>query len=463
MASSNISGLGKTMCELDASKHVASLVGANRQRNVARFAFDDVRPISRIGIVGAGVMGSIVAASAVSHGIPVAITDLSEEALDRLPGAIEEAMRAESADSADAMPAKVADLVTRTTNLEDVSSCDLIVESIVENVTTKRNFYSVLEKICPDDKLIVSNTSTLPIAELAAHFRCPQRFCGLHYFPAIGQRKMLEVIPGAKTDSLTTASVVRYSEQVDRIPIVVADGRGFLVNRILMAYMNAGIRLALAGVDIEAIEAAAADFDMIMGPIRLYDEVGLDVALQCGWSFSADSETLIVRTPVIVRLMKLKHLGRKAGRGFFIHQSTNEDERVGGINPKAREILESQIESRSELTPRQTMSAITLPMIIEATKLLESGRAESAEQLDLAVMCGFGFPASRGGPLFWADQLGAARIVNELDSLRHIGPHLEPTALLIEHAQNNLSFYERESSQQDGSAQASSEAIRNAS
>lgn len=461
MTSSNTFGPGKTMCELTASTHLAALVEENSRRNDLRFAGTEARPIKRVGIVGAGVMGSVVAASAVVHGIPVVITDQNPAALESVSAAIEAAIRPELVAPQARSNEQVTDLVSLTADLSDVAACDLIVESIVENVTTKRTFYSGLEKLCPDDTLIVSNTSTLPIAELAAHLKYPQRFCGLHFFPPIGARKMLEVIPGATTNDLTTASIVRYCQQVARIPIVVADGRGFLVNRILMSYMNAGLRLALAGVGIHAIEAAAARFEMSMGPIRLYDEVGLDVAMQCGWSFSAESETLIVRTPTIVRLMKAKHLGRKAGRGFFVHQSQDTSERVGDVNPKALEVLESQIESRVELAPDDVLAAIILPMVIEATKLLETGRAESARQVDLAIMCGIGFPASRGGPLYWADQIGAQQIVATLERLKHLGPHLAVPPLLLDAAKSNRSFYEHDSNSQDARMPAKSEAVRN--
>ncbi|MEO8498650.1 MAG: 3-hydroxyacyl-CoA dehydrogenase family protein, partial [Planctomycetota bacterium] len=234
-------------------------------------------------------------------------------------------------------------------------------------------------------------------------------------------------------------------------------GRGFVVNRILMAYMSAGIRLAMRGVDINAIESAALAFGMRMGPIRLYDEVGLDVALQCGWSLSADSDTLVARTPSVVRLIKAKHLGRKAGRGFFIHEAADGSEQVGDVNPKALQLIESEIESRVDLSPAEIQAAITLPMVIEATKLLEIERAHSPGQVDLAVMCGFGFAPSRGGPLYWADQVGAARIVAALKSLEHVGPHLCPTQLLLDTAKHGGRFYDRNNRGGEPTADSSSD------
>lgn len=461
MTSSETLVLGRMMSESEASRHVAVLVEQNHRRNLACYRVHEASPIERLGIVGAGVMGSIVAASAIGYGVPVVITDQNPEALASIRQAVQTRIQAECLDSPPDVSQRVAELVSVTRNLAEVAACDLVVESIVENITAKRNFYSALEKLCRDETLIVSNTSTLPITELAAHLRQPQRFCGLHYFPPIGEQKMLEIIPSAKTNDAATARLIQFSDRIGRIPVVVADGRGFLVNRILMAYMSAGIRLLMQGVEIEAIESAALAFGMRMGPIRLYDEVGLDVALHCGFSLSADSDTLVARTPIVVRLIKARHLGCKAGRGFFIHEVSDSSEQVGTVNPKALQLIESEIESRENLSPAEIEAALTLPMVIEAAKLLDIGRAHSSGQLDLAVMCGFGFAPSRGGPLYWADQVGADRIVKLLKTLQHLGPHLLPTQSLHDAAEHRQRFYDRNNVELGNPAAHSSPDVRN--
>lgn len=229
---------GKPMSESAASAHLTALIRANHQRNNLRYDIESSQPLDRVGIVGAGVMGSIVGASAIRHDVPIVITDQNPEALTTIKQGIRRRIHSESVEPIPDIDERLADLVTVTSRLEDVAACDLVVESIVENVTTKRNFYIGLEKLCDDDTIIVSNTSTLPIAELAAHLRHPHRFCGLHYFPPIGEQKMVEVIPSSKTSEVVTSRLVKFSERIGRLPIVVADGRGFVVNRILMAYMS---------------------------------------------------------------------------------------------------------------------------------------------------------------------------------------------------------------------------------
>jgi hypothetical protein len=142
-------------------------------------------------------------------------------------------------------------------------------------------------------------------------------------------------------------------------------------------------------------------------------------------------------------MIKARQLGCKTGRGFFIHEVADNSEQVGDVNPKARQLIESAIESRIDLSPAEIEAAITLPMVIEATKLLEIERAHSAGQIDLAVMCGIGFAPLRGGPLYWADQVGADRIVEALKPLEYLGPHLCPTQLLLNAAKHHLRFYDR--------------------
>jgi len=443
MTSSDTMVPRRTMSESEASRHLAALVEENHRQNHARYRVGEASAIERVGIIGAGVMGSVVAASALGYGIPVVITDQNPEALAGVKREIPNRMHAEGFDSLTDIDERIARLVSVTPNLAEVAACELVVESIVEIVTAKRNLYSELEKLCSDETLIVSNTSTLPITELAAHLRRSERFSGLHYFPPIGARKMLEVIPSSRTTEGTTARLARFSERIGRIPVVVADGRGFVVNRILMAYMNAGLRLLMQGVDMTAIDAAGVAFGMRVGPIRLYDEVGIDVAMQCGWSFSSDSDSLIVRTPIIVRMMKAKQLGRKTGRGFYVYEATDGSEQAGDVNPQAMKIVQPQVESRVDLSPAEIEAAIILPMVIEATKLLEIKRAQSAAQLDLAVMCGIGFATSSGGPLYWADLVGAERIVKAIESLQHLGPHLHPTQTLLDAAKHRRRFYDR--------------------
>jgi 3-hydroxyacyl-CoA dehydrogenase len=251
---------------------------------------------------------------------------------------------------------------------------------------------------------------------------------------------MLEIIPGNRTDDRTTAALVGFSETLGRIPVLVADGRGFLVNCLLMAYMNAAMKLLLAGVDVREIERAALGFGMRVGPIHFYDLIGLDVALNSAFSLAAESDAMVSRSPVMLRLIKAKMLGRKTGAGFFLHDHAQKEDPVGRVNPRAAELIARAVDGPLSLSPEQLTHAILLPVVVEATRLMQLDRARSAGQIDLAVMFGFGFPTRRGGLLHWADQLGADRIVAALDSLPDLGPHLSPTPLLLQMARRGQRF-----------------------
>ncbi len=422
--------------------HVRGLLEENDAVNQRMLAARSGTPIRSVGVVGAGFMGSALAAGAIQSGLSVVITDKNEEVLGRAPSSILAAMQDASFGVDPPATGSLAGLARTTTNLKEVAGCDLVIESVIENPLVKRQIFRDLEDAGTPDTLIATNTSTLPIGDLATELRHPDRFCGLHFFPPFGERPMLEIIPGSATSDRTAAAMVSYAETLGHIPVVVADGRGFVVNCLLMSYMNAAMKLMLAGADVHAIERAALDFGMRVGPIDFYDLIGLDVAVNSGFSLAAESDSLVSRSPVLLRLVKAKMLGRKTGAGFFVHRKDDVHQVPRPMNPKAVELIAGNTDGPLSLSPQQLTDAILLPLVIEATRLLELGRARGASQIDLAVIFGFGFPMARGGLLRWADQVGAARIVRSLESLAHLGPHLRPTPRLLEMARQGRRFYD---------------------
>jgi len=419
----------------DVANHVLELVEQNRLQNQECYPPGGVsNEIRRVGVVGAGFMGSSIAAAAVEHGWPVVITDQHEETLRGAHKSIHNALTEARRTVDPTWEGSIAELVRTTSDVADVAACDLVVEAVIEDPRIKQQVFAAIETHRGTNTIIVSNTSTLPIGRLASTLDDPTRFCGLHFFPPLGEQPMLEIIPGAETSNETTAKVVEFSEVVGRIPVVVPDGRGFVVNRLIMAYMSAGMRVLAFGIDAQRIDQVALDFGMRLGPIRFYDEIGLDIALNSAWSLAAESDALVARSPVLVRLVKAKQLGRKTGRGFFVHRTESADESVGDVNAKAAQLMAKNIDREEHLSDQELACAIVLPVVAEATRILQENRARDAEQIDLAAMFGVGFPVWRGGPLFWADSVGAGKVVEMLESLSHLGPHLRPTQVLAETA-----------------------------
>lgn len=427
----------------DVASHVLGLVEQNRLQNQGTYSANGgLGEIRRVGVVGAGFMGSSVAAAAVEHGRAVVITDRDEQTLRRAHNSIHAALT-EALGTLDSIwEASIAEAVRTTDDVAEVAECDLVVETVVEDPRIKQQVFADLETHRNTDTIIVSNTSTLPIGQLASKLDDPTRFCGLHFFPPLGEQPMLEIIPGVRTSGETTTRVVEFSEAIGRLPIVVPDGRGFVVNRLIMAYMSAGMRLLTAGVDVQRIDRAALDFGMRVGPIRFYDEIGLDVALNSAWSLAAESDALVARSPVLVRLVKAKQLGRKTGRGFFVHRVESADEIAGDVNIDAARLIAQNVDGEEDLSDLEVASAIVLPVVLEATRLLQEDRARDAGQIDLAAMFGVGFPVWRGGLLFWADGVGAETLATMIESLSHLGPHLHPTQSLSETADVRGRFYD---------------------
>ena len=427
----------------DVARHVQQVIERNRRRNRHSFpAGGSTHPIRRVGVVGAGFMGSLVAGAAVEHGRAVVITDQDAQTLSASARNIHKALEETRRTVDPSWQDSIHELVRTTSDMADVADCDLVVETVVEDPHIKQRVFAELEAHRSRDTIIVSNTSTLPITQLASTLSDPARFCGLHFFPPLGEQPMLEIIPGSRTSGATVGRVIEFSEAINRIPVVVPDGRGFIVNRLIMAYMSAGMRLLAFGIDAQRIDRVALDFGMRLGPIRLCDEIGLDVVLNAAWSLAAESESLVARSPVLVRLVKARQLGRKTGRGFYVHCSEEADESAGEISTEAVQQIAKYIDREEHLSDEELTCAIILPIVAEATRLLAEHRARDAGQIDLAAMFGLGFPVWRGGLLYWTDQVGVAKAEEMLASLSHLGPHLQSTPTLAETADRNGRLYD---------------------
>ncbi len=421
-----------------ALRHVQELMAAERrQAAVADKAAETGKPAS-VGIIGAGVMGSFIAASAVRCGVPVVVVDKDEQAVAAAPQRI--AARLNAATGGMPVPAEtLGTLVQTSRDLAAAARCPLVVESVVEELAVKVQLLGELEPLLAADTIVASNTSTLPLAKLSAPLRDPGRLCGCHFFLPIGQAPMIEIIRGEKTRPATIAAAVRFANAIEHLPLVVADAPGFLVNRLLVPYLAEAMQLLTEGASVGEVEAAAEAFGMLLGPLRLLDEIGLDTALECAWTMSGSSADLVVRSPLLVAMVKAKQLGRKTQAGFFLYEGA--DTRPSRLNPALARALARWPQEPRPHTADTIVLRLLMPMLQEATRMLQRGSVRDAGQIDLAVTLGFGFPAARGGLLFWADQLGAARIVELFGTLQYLGPRAQPVPRLQEMAHSGASFY----------------------
>lgn len=399
------------------------------------------RPIKSIGILGAGIMGSSIAAVCVKRNVPATITDASPAALEKgVRIILEEVSYNKSLRGTD--PGKMLELAPRlnaTTLDAEIAACDVVLEAVVENPQVKKGVFARIEPQIRPEAILATNTSTIPIARLADGLARPERFCGIHFFNPVRKMPLVEVIRGPQTNDETVASAVAFAKAIGKSPIVVYDGPGFLVNRALFPYLAESLELIQDGASINAIERAAKSFGMPMGPITLYDVIGLDTALYAGIVMYEAFPDRCLSPPLLVTLVKAGRLGQKSGAGFFQYKDA---QGRGTSDPKLDEHLRPHLRTPQKFTEEQIVHRLFLPMLLEVTRMLEEKKVRDPRDVDLGLIYGIGFPAFRGGLLFWADTLGAAKIVEMVKPLEHLGERMRPTPLLLELANSNRKFYD---------------------
>ncbi|QDV72204.1 3-hydroxyacyl-CoA dehydrogenase NAD-binding domain-containing protein [Botrimarina mediterranea] len=403
------------------------------------------------GVIGAGIMGQGIAAANLKRGVRVLMSDNRPAALAAgIEGVIREASydKATKGVSADLAIARAAH-ISGVNGSAGLAESNVVIEAVVENADVKRKLFAEIERTLSDSAILASNTSTIPITTLAEGLKRPENFAGLHFFNPVRKMPLVEVIRGAKTADKTVERLVAYSRKLGKTPVVVNDGPGFLVNRLLMPYMNEAALLVSEGVSIKAIDRAAKEFGMPMGPLELHDVVGLDTCLHAGEVLHAALGDRIEPAAIVGKLVEADRLGQKNGKGFYDWTPGK-----GGKPPKGTpsgEVLrigdcglrnEADGNSQSEIqNPQSLIDRLLFPMLLEATRALEEGIVDDARDVDLALILGVGFPPHRGGLFFWADSVGAAKLVERLEPLQPLGKRFSPTQLLLEKAKESGKFY----------------------
>jgi len=399
------------------------------------------RRIGRVGVLGAGVMGGGIAHLAADKGLPVRMKDIKPEAL-ALGYAQAARIWKEKLKKRRMTPGEFSrkmSLLGGSLDYAGFETCDITIEAVLEKMAVKHAVLAEWEKIVPATAIFASNTSTLPITEIAANAAHPERVVGMHFFNPVYKMPLVEVIYGKKTDPEVTATIFDLAKRMGKTPVVVKDSPGFLVNRILGPYIAEGARLVLEGVDFTAIDKAMRAFGMPVGPIELLDDVGIDVAAKASETLSKTWPDRMPQDPALERLVTAGRIGRKAKKGFYFYES----ERRGGPDPDAyRDLGLSSPSKNSSPSPSEIQQRLILPMINEAAFCLSEGVVASPAKLDLAMIFGTGFPPFRGGLCAHADALGAKAVVEALQKLaKEKGGRFAPAPLLIEMARTNKKFF----------------------
>ena len=297
-----------------------------------------------------------------------------------------------------------------TLNFEGFKSVDLVVEAVVENMELKKKVFAELETVTRPDALLTSNTSSLSVEEMSKALKDSSRFAGLHFFNPVNKMPLVEIITHEKASKETIDTLVKWTLDVKKTPIVVKDGPGFLVNRILTAYLNEAAYMLEEGVSVDAIDEAALNFGMPMGPCRLMDEVGLDVCYKVGKVMHDGLGERALPSNLSTALYDSKLLGKKSGKGFYIY---DEKGKVTGKNPEALKLLPQKKIRKDEM---EIQMRLFLPMVNEAAYIFADRIVDKADTVDIGMIYGTGFPPFRGGLCKWADQEGLDQIAERLNN-----------------------------------------------
>ncbi len=398
------------------------------------------RPVNQVGVVGAGIMGAGIAGAHVRRGVPAIMLDSAPAALEKGVAAIMKSLqgrveigRMTAVEAAGAL-AKLSTSMT----VQALADRDVVIEAIVENEEAKVKLYAEVQKVMPPGAILASNTSTISITRMAKSVGDPTRFAGMHFFNPVDRMQLVEVIRGEKTSDETVVTLVALARRIGKTPIVVRDCPGFLVNRILFPYMNEALLLLEEGVPPRLLDKAATAFGMPMGPITLQDLVGLDTSLYAGRVIDAAFADRAVRTRILDDLVAAGRLGQKSGAGFYSHArgKGSDDPALAGFLAKVRRPGGNPNPSVEEIQDR-----LFLPMLTEATRVLQEGIVREPSDVDMGLILGIGFPPFRGGILRWADTLGIAGVMEKLKKYEGLGPRFQPTYLLKKLAADGRGFY----------------------
>jgi 3-hydroxyacyl-CoA dehydrogenase/enoyl-CoA hydratase/3-hydroxybutyryl-CoA epimerase len=371
------------------------------------------RELRAAGVIGAGVMGAGIASAFAEKGIATRLFDLAPEALD---GALlshrDDVRKAAQRKKLATHEANAAvDRLDATRELIGFGGCDLVLEAVAERLPVKQQVFGALAKQCRKDTIFATNTSSLSVDAIAATIDDPSRVVGVHFFNPPKKMPLVEIVRGTHTADAVVATACALALRLGKTPVVVRDVAGFLVNRCLGPYLDEAVRLFVDGADPLQVDRLMRDFGMPMGPFALLDEVGFDIAAHAATSLHEAYGPRMAPSDGLRSLMAMQRLGKKTGHGFYRHPRDGRPQ-ISELNH-----FHQKGTAARQLTGDQLVDRLVLAMVNEGARCLEERVVDSAQELDLAMVFGTGFAPFRGGPLRYADALGAGEVARRLTAI----------------------------------------------
>jgi 3-hydroxyacyl-CoA dehydrogenase/enoyl-CoA hydratase/3-hydroxybutyryl-CoA epimerase len=399
------------------------------------------RKVKKVMVLGGGLMGGGIASVTTTKAkIPARVKDISEQGLSNAlayayklldKGVKRRHMTPAARD-------KLMALMTTTTEYKGIKDADIVVEAVFEDLALKHQMVKDVERECGENTIFASNTSSLPIGQIAEAASRPENVIGLHYFSPVEKMPLVEVIAHKTTSPETIATTVAFARKQGKTPIVVQDGAGFYVNRILALYMNEAAQLLLEGQRIEHLDRSLVKFGFPVGPMTLLDEVGIDVGGKISPILEKELGARFKAPAAFEKLLADDRKGRKNGKGFY--QYGPKAKKAKSVDESVYKVLDISIASDKEA--KNVAERCTIQMLNEAVRCLEEGIIASARDGDIGAIFGIGFPPFLGGPFRYIDTLGASNLVATLQGYQSLyGERFSPCDTLVKMAKDGSLFY----------------------
>jgi 3-hydroxyacyl-CoA dehydrogenase/enoyl-CoA hydratase/3-hydroxybutyryl-CoA epimerase len=396
--------------------------------------------ISNIAVIGGGAMGGGIAALAAERGMHVRLIDMSEKALGAAIKFLNEDVKNKRRKHrytgvvADWIPTRL----TVDTQMRGISASDVVIEAVAERMDVKKSVFSSVVENVSARTAVLTNTSSLSVTEMAADVPLPERVAGFHFFNPVDRMPLVEVILGGQTSMETAERMAAFARKLGKVPIIVKDSPGFLVNRLLLPYLNEACLLLQEGADIGQIDRTLLDFGMPMGVFILLDQVGIDIVVHAGNSMLEGFGDRMTPSPILGTMVEAGRLGKKAGKGFYIWDSSGNRQ----PDPEVNKLLAPHLNGKETFTNDQIVHRLIYSMINEATLCLEEDVVETPEAVDAGMILGAGFPPFTGGLMRYADRVGIKDLAETLARLsEEVDDRFTPSETLKRMAEKGEVFY----------------------